>query len=139
MESAVNNLLLIIIWVVVGSLVLLILATLAGFGSEKVKKDNIIEVWSTLLPGQAKKRDVFLDLVQQEFKRRNLSYEISDITPDQTNPDNYIAVRQEDGYSVYTGAVIKGTDLHVNWSLEEKNSTGCLGVLPIIVPSRVRS
>lgn len=100
--------------------------------SGQVKQENIIEVWSTLLPGQAKKKDQYFELVKEQVGKHKLPFDIKIITIGSLIKDDYIAIPQDNGYCVYIGAVPEGTDLHVNWSLEEKNALGCLTRIPLL-------
>lgn len=132
MCAAISGLFTLLFWAVVIGGIILAVMWIAGLSSSQVKQENIVEVWSELLPGQAKKKDKFFELVEKELEKRKLRYNWQTITIGTTIKDDYLMIPQNNGYAAYIGAVVEGTDLHVNWSLEEKNALGCLTRIPVI-------
>lgn len=72
MCAAISGLFTLLFWVVIIGGIILFILWIIGLSSGQVKQENIVEVWSTLLPGQAKKRDKFFELVEKELNKRKL-------------------------------------------------------------------
>jgi len=63
--AAISGLFTLLFWVVVIGVIVLFVLWLVGVSSGQVKQENIVEVWSTLLPGQVEKRGKFYHFIQK--------------------------------------------------------------------------
>ncbi len=84
----------------------------------KVLVSNIIDTWSTLVPGQAEKRKEFFSLFIDEFEKKGTGLECESEKMGSLlgEKKKYCAIRHGD-YVCFVGAEKFGTDLHVNWNL----------------------
>lgn len=118
-----------------GLIILIIVAVVRAFLGSGPREDEVVERWSTLLPGRAENGKEFLDLVEAELDARNSPFKgfVIALGAGLTSSGQpAIKVVFSHVYSSFVSYEQVGKDLHLTWALHEK--TTWLYSIPFIGP-----
>lgn len=87
--------------------------------SQKLGLENIMQSWSILLPGQAKRRDDFFAKVREEFTQRVSSVEVTNLVVGSI-PFLQIVYGS---FHCNIFAIIFGTDVYISWDMQSPKLT----------------
>ena len=106
-----------------------------SLGSKKIKEDEIVEVWSTVIAGQAKERDSFFQAVIEEKQTTETPFAENYIKHADSmgdTPEDYLKITFNNDVSAYIGTIIQGKELYVSWSLRDRDILEKLLRIPIL-------
>jgi len=106
-----------------------------SLGSKKIKEDEIVEVWSTVIAGQAKERDSFFQAVIEEKRSTEIPFPEKYIKHTDSmgdTPEDYLVITFNNDVSAYIGTIIQGKELYVSWTLRDKDILEKLLRIPIL-------
>lgn len=130
----ISSLFTLLFWAVIIALIVFVVIKISR-ASHQITEDQVAERWNRLIPGKADKKEEFFVKVKEEIKKKQLEYpafEENVTTGAFGPPESYVMVENEN-HSCYIGAVIEGTDLHVNWALK-RSLPHFLYLTPVLGP-----
>jgi len=106
-----------------------------SLGSNKIRDDEVVEVWSTVIAGQAKERNNFFEAAVEEKQSTEIPFPEKYIkhTDSMTDtPEDYLVITFNNDVSAYIGTIIQGKDLYISWTLRDRDIIEKLLRIPIV-------